>query len=328
MLSRVAYAIYWMSRYIERAENIARFIDVHHHLMLDRAGSVRDQWPALVSVTGDEALFKERYGEPTRQNVTHFLTFDADYPNAIASCIAQARENARTIRETITEEMWEQVNAIHILLRGARDDRRYHQDPYSFYRTVKQAILLFGGIAEASMSRTLAWEFVRLGRLIERADKTSRIVDVKYFLLLPRPEDVGGTVDIIQWTALLRSTSALEMYRQAHGAITPTQVAAFLLLDDRFPRSLAYCVSRAERLLAGIAGPQPHPGALEAQRCIGRLRSELAFTTISEVIGRGMHEYLDRFQQKLNALDDAIYQAFFELPPPAPFSPTFPLTAP
>lgn len=318
MLSRVANAIYWMSRYIERAENIARFIDVNHNLMLDRAEGTATQWLPLVSVTGDEEIFLKRHPEPTRQGVIDFLTFDPDYPNSIVACVAMARENARTVRDAINEEMWEQINALHIMLRGAREHVAYREDPYNFYRTVRQASQLFNGIATTTMSHNIGWEFARLGRLLERADKTSRIVDVKYFLLLPRPEDVGGTVDIIQWTALLRSTSALEMYRQAYGAITPTHVAEFLLLNTEFPRSLNYCLTRSSEALAAIAGPSPHPAAAEAMRLIGRLHSEFEFATITEVVKQGMHEYLDKFQQKLNKVDDAINAAFFQLLPATP----------
>ncbi len=318
MLSRVANAIYWMSRYIERAENIARFIDVNHHLMLDRAAGTHEQWLPLVSATGDQEFFLEHYAKPNRQNVIDFLTYDMAYPHSIVSCVAMARENARTIRDTIAEEMWEQINAMHIMLCTARDERRYRTDTYNFYKTIKQASQLFNGITITTMSHSMGWEFNRLGKLIERADKTSRIVDVKYFLLLPRPEDVGGTVDTIQWTALLRSTSALEMYRQTYGAITPTHVTEFLVLNPDFPRSLAYCLSRASESLGAIAGSNPHIEAAESMRLIGRLKSELEFATIDEIVGKGIHEYLDQFQGKLNTIDNMINLAFFQIAPPEP----------
>lgn len=317
MLSRVANAVYWMSRYIERAENVARFIDVNQQLMLDQTAGAREQWMPLISITGDEEAFTERYGEPTRQDIMHFLTFDLDNPNSIASCVSYARENARTIRDTITEEMWEQINALFIMVKNAEDDEKFKQDPYSFYQKIKRATLLFIGITDATMSRFIGWEFTRLGRMIERADKTSRILDVKYFLLLPSPEDVGGTVDIIQWAALLRSASALEMYRQTYGAITPKHVAEFLILNNLFPRSLSFCVDRAARAIGRIAGPSTHPEADEVIRKAGRLRSELEFATVEEIIDQGMHEYLDMFQHKLNELDDTVHAAFFPINAPA-----------
>lgn len=317
MLSRVANSIYWMNRYIERAENIARYIDVNLHLELDRQSGFAEQWSPLVSITGDGAQFEAAYDEPTRESVMRFLTLDRAYANSITSCVASARENARTVRDAITSEMWQQVNALYIMLQNSAEDAIGGNRPHDFYSAIKSGCLLFNAVTDATMSHSTGWDFCRLGRMLERADKTSRILDVKYFLLLPRPEDVGTVLDTVQWAALLHSAGALEMYRQRYGAITPDRVVAFLILDPDFPRSLAHCLTRTERSLGSIVRPGgASPNVVHAQRMIGRLRSGLMFGDEREIIDTGLHEYLDAFQVKLNAVDHALNAAFFQFEPP------------
>jgi len=312
MLSRVANSIYWMNRYIERAENTARLIDVNLNLTLDRTGIKGGQWGPLIDITSDEALFAARYEKTTRSNVIEFLTLDLEYPNSIASCIAAARENARTVRDVITSDMWEQINALHIMIRQAAVENAYLENPHRFYTQVKLACQLFDAVTDGTMSHGTGWEFARLGRMIERADKTSRILDVKYFLLLPRPEDVGTAVDVVQWAALLKSAGALNMYRQAYGAITPANVVRFLVLDLDFPRSLTFCLNYADDALHNIIGHHTTPATHEATRQVGRLRSELRFGDADEIIERGLHEYLDSFQKSLNQIGVTIDEAFFQ----------------
>ena len=214
MLSRVAEAIYWMSRYLERAENIARFLDVNWHLTLDTPGATFEQWLPLVRATGDYEHYREGGGTPDREEVIRFLAFDQDYPNSIVSCLSRARDNARTIRDMIPSEMWEQINIFyHQVREAARNEATVLKNPYSFCDEVKRRDLTVSGIAGDAMSHDEAWDFFRLGRLLERADKTSRIVDVKYFILLPHLADVGSNLDYVQWAALLKAITALEAYR-------------------------------------------------------------------------------------------------------------------
>jgi uncharacterized alpha-E superfamily protein len=316
LLSRVANSIYWMSRYIERAENIARFIDVNLQLTLDRTGAIDEQWLPLISVTGDADDFFKRNQQATRQDVMRFLTLDKSYPNSIAACVAAARENARTIRETITSEMWQQINALNIMVLQVADDAIRADRPQGFYAAIKAGSLLFAATTDATMSHATGWNFCRLGRMLERADKTSRILDVKYFLLLPSPDEVGGPTDIVQWAALLRSAGALEMYRQKHGPIAPKHVAGFLILDPDFPRSLTYCLLRAEQAITNLIGPGT-PATDVLRRRLGRLRSELLFGDIDEIMGAGLHEYLDNVQLKLNDIDKAMNDCFFQFGPAA-----------
>src|SRR6266481_9861007 len=192
MLSRVAESIYWMSRYVERAENVARFIDVNLQLMLDSSfGQLEQQWKPLVSTTGDDAAFEKRYGEATQPSVIRFLTFDGENPNSILSCIRAARENARTVREIISSEMWLQLNKFYLMVTSAAVAPNRMDSANDFFNEVKEASHLFNGITHATMTQGEAWHFCRLGRQLERADKTSRILDVKYYLLLRSTEDVG-----------------------------------------------------------------------------------------------------------------------------------------
>src|SRR4051812_17667711 len=227
MLSRVAQTIYWMNRYVERAENVARFVHVNLHLeldlpMIEEGQPSASQWQPLIWTTGDEKSFTERYKDYTRENVIFFLTFDAENPNSILSCVRTARENARSIREVISSEMWFTLNRFYLMLRDPSAVIRAAEDPHAFYTDVKTFCAMFLGETLTSMSHDEGWHFGRLGRLIERGDKTSRLLDVKYYILLPRLEDVGNPIDTIQWAALLKSASALEMYRKVFSTITPS----------------------------------------------------------------------------------------------------------
>lgn len=312
MLSRVAEAIYWMNRYIERAESVARFVDVNLHLALDLAEGGREQWAPIIATTGDDALFTARHGEATRANALRFLTFDAGYPSSILSCLRAARENARSVREAISSEMWETVNRAYL---SVHDASRRQDDvlaaPHDFYDDVKLAAQQFVGTAYVTMTHNEAWHFARMGRLLERADKTSRILDVKYFMLLPELSDVGTAYDEVQWAALLKSASAFEMYRKRWGLIVPSRVVAFLALDRSFPRSMRYCVNKAERSLHAITGNAVNTASSSAERTLGRLRAELEFLDAEELIAAGLHERIDGFQSRLNAVGDAVFETFF-----------------
>lgn len=308
MLSRVADSVFWMARYVERAENVARFIDVNHNLTLDLGEELADQWAPLVYTTGDQETFFRRHNLATRENVLHFLTFDTENPNSILSCLSRARENARTAREIISSDMWEDLNQFYLLVRDAV--QAGGQSDYQFFSQIKRASHLLIGTTDTTMSHGEAWHFARMGRLLERADKTSRILDVKYFILLPQAADVGTTLDVTQWSALLRSTSALEMYRRSHGRIAPNKVIDFLLLDRQFPRSVRYCVGGAEDSIHAITGTPDNMFGNRAEQELGRLRSELDFTSIDDVIRTGLHEFIDDVQQRVNSTGEAIYNTF------------------
>jgi uncharacterized alpha-E superfamily protein len=318
MLSRVADSIFWMCRYTERAENIARLIDVNLNMSLDLGPEMEFQWAPLIATTGDQEEFKSRYGNCNQRNVIQFLTFDEENPNSVLSCLRNARENARTVREMISSQMWEELNKVYLHVRNAKHDSHVLESPFEFFNSIKQAGYLLEGVMFGTMSHGEAWHFARMGKLLERADKTSRILDVKYFLLLPNVNDVGTTLDVSQWASLLKSASALEMYRKSFGRITPRNVAAFLILDRDFPRTMYFCLLRGEQSLLAITGGSSGKFRTSAEQRMGRLRAEFDYAQIDEIIHHGLHEFIDAFQSKLNALGEAIHDTFFAIHPAEP----------
>jgi uncharacterized alpha-E superfamily protein len=313
MLSRVADSLYWMSRYIERAENVARFIDVNLHMTLDLPVGAVEQWDPLVATTGDHETFTERYGTASRENTIHFLAFDSTNPNSIVSCLKLARENARSVRQFITAEMWEQVNKFYLMANSSSAPQRAVEAPHDFFSDIMTASHLFLGITDATMSHGEGWDFCTMGRMLERADKTSRILDVKYFMLLPSVGYVGTPYDDILWGAVLRSTSGFEMYRKRHHQISPERVVDFLVLDREFPRAIHHCVIEAEEALRAISGTPGGTFQNAAEQHLGRVRAELAYLRVAEIIETGLHEFLDALQNKLNVSGQAIYETFFAL---------------
>jgi uncharacterized alpha-E superfamily protein len=311
MLARVADSIYWMSRYVERAENVARFIEVNLNLMLDLPVGSAQEWQPLVATTGDADEFAKRYRTSTQHDVIEFLMFDQENGNSIRSSLRAARENARSVREIISSEMWEQLNEFYLTVNSAAAAAGSRTDPQYLLRSVKRAGHLFAGVTDATMTHNESWNFCRLGRMLERADKTSRILDVKYFLLLPTAADVGTTSDDIQWAAVLRSASAFEMYRKAHGRIAPDRVVEFLLFEREFPRAIQYCLSRARQSVHAISGTPAGMFRYPVERLLGELCSELAYSRIEAIITAGLHEYLDRLQTKMNLVGHGISETFF-----------------
>ncbi len=312
MLSRTADSIWWMSRYLERAENVARFVDVTQAIALGAAAGDA-QWAPLVYASGDEKLFLDLYREFTQANVLGFLLFDEANPNSIHSCLRAARENARGIRDSLSTPLWEAVNRFYLRVREVMPERgRIIENPYRFLERVKRSSHQTIGVTHATMSHGEAWHFAEFGRLLERADKTSRILDVKYFILSALPVVLGSPGDTVQWSALLESTSALHMYRKRFGRIEPLKVAEFLLLDEQFPRSLRFCVDGATRCLAAIVGAGPPVPAVGLLR---DLAAELRDARIEAVVAHGLHEFVDGFQSRLNAVGAAVGAGFF-VPPP------------
>lgn len=311
MLSRVAESIYWMSRYVERAENVARFIDVNLQLMLDAAPDQGQQWLPLVATTGDHEDFEKHFGVPTEQNVTHFLAFDPENPNSILSCLRAARENARTVREIISSEMWLQLNKFYLMVNDAAHSGLASGGLLNFFSEVKLASHLFCGVTDATMSHSEAWHFSQMARMLERADKTSRILDVKYFILLKSVDEVGTPIDDLQWAAVLRSASAFEMYRKRHGRISPNGVVEFLMLDREFPRAIQFCLVSARDSLHAISGTPLGTFRHSPEKLIGHLCSDLSFTSVEEMVKDGLHEYVDQLQTTINQVGFGVHETFF-----------------
>ncbi|MBM9535706.1 alpha-E domain-containing protein [Desulfobulbus alkaliphilus] len=314
MLSRVANSIYWMCRYIERAENIARFINVNLNLLLDTTEEGK-HWKPLVMTTGDHEIFAQNDREYSQEAVIHFLTFDRNYPNSIARCLSAARENGRSIREIISSEMWEHLNHFYLDLTSKQSLTMALKDPHRFFKIIQLRSHLFTGLMESTMSHGEAWNFARIGMMMERADKTSRILDVKYFMLLPETTLVNAPIDQIQWMAVLKSASAFEMFRKKHHNITPHRVAEFLIFDSQFPRSIRHCINKAKEYLHRITGTPSGAAINLAEKRLGRIQADLEYTDIDEVIEMGMHEYLDSMQSRINDVGAAIGITFFNIKP-------------
>jgi uncharacterized alpha-E superfamily protein len=311
LLSRAAEAIYWMARYIERAENVARFIDVNIHLQLDLPLEPAYQWQPLIDTSGDADFFQKNYGKAKKSSVIKFLVWDTNNFNSIASCLRSARENARSVREIISSEMWEQLNSIYLKIQSQRalqDSERLAE----ILRSIRMGCHMFEGITDSTMSYNEAWHFLRLGRQLERADKTSRILDVKYFMLLPTAHSVGTPYDDIHWSAVLKSVSGFEMYRKRHGRIQPRNIVQFLVLDREFPRAIRHSLRAADESLHAITGVPLGSCEFPSERTLYPLRAELDYIPVETIIGQGLHEYLDGLQQRMNTLDDHLARDFFQ----------------
>ncbi len=314
MLSRVAESIFWINRYMERVENYARFISVNYNMEMDLPPDVEEQWEPLIITTADDELFYKYYDTPDSGNVVHFLTFDQRNPNSIVSNLARARESARTIRESITREMWEQINRLYLQVQETSlQQKETFTQPHDFFDEIKRGVQLFFGIVESSLTRGEAWHFSRMGRYLERGDKTARILDIKFFILLPDLKHVGSPLDITQWTSVLKSASAYNMYRQQYRNINPAQIAEFLLLDRKFPRSVLHCLRNTEHSLRELSGSPPGIFAHPAEKKIGQLRAEMEFMESKDIFDIGLHEFLDHVQIKSNEISDEIYNAFFAI---------------
>lgn len=311
MLSRVAESVYWMSRYVERAESVARFVNVNYNLTLGGSVPLGEQWLPLVYTTGDHQDFEDRYSGPTRENVLQFLLFDAKNPNSIFSCISNAREAARTVREVLPSGIWEHLNRFYLLVKNASESDTPIEQPYDFCDSVRMASNLMVGIQDSSMLHDEAWSFARAGRFIERADKTSRIVDVQYFLLLPKVRDVGSTIDVIRWSSLLKSADALNMYRRTYGRLAPERVAQFLILDPKFPRSIRFCVAEVFDCLQRMNQGTQQNENLPSNRLLAQLQATLDGITIEQIIDRGMHAFIDQVQGALNQLGVSVHSDYF-----------------
>ena len=311
LLSRVADSLYWIGRYIERADSVARMVGVNLQMMLDLPAENTGQWQALVDTGGDTRAFRERYGPASQESVIRFLVFDRENRNSMAVCVNVARDNARSVRDTISSEMWEQVNRLYLLINSTRPDSLTADSLPEFFHRVRTECHLFQGLTDSTMSHNEPWNFLQLGRAMERADKTTRILDVKYFMLLPSLSDVGTPYDDIQWSAVLKSVSGFEMYRKRHGRMVPDRVVEFLLMDREFPRAVHHCITGADECLHSITGTPTGNFSCAAEQWLGLLRSELHYTRAETILSSGLHEFLDGLQVKMNRIDTAIMENFF-----------------
>jgi uncharacterized alpha-E superfamily protein len=315
MLSRVADSLYWMSRYIERAENNARLADVNLQFLLDLANQpqadTQQQWNPIISSLEENELFSSLYDKLDGKAAIDFVALQKNNPNSIYSCLTRARENARTTREQISSEMWEQLNRLYLFVKSESGKKLLRTSPFEFFKRITVGSHLFQGVTDATMTHSEGWDFIRIGKLLERADCTSRILDVKYHILLPSGEKVGGNIDTIQWMAVLKSCSALEAYRKIYfGQVAPWKVAEFVITHPAFPRSIRFSVDYFDAALHHISGSSESEYANEAERLSGRLRDDLDYVTISDIFNFGLHEYLEQIQKRLVEINDALHASY------------------
>jgi uncharacterized alpha-E superfamily protein len=317
MLSRVADTLYWLGRYIERAENNSRILDVNLQVTLDddNVGDIDDKrdWEPILATLEDQKLFNSLYAVTNAETVCEFVTFAKENPNSIRCCVAMARENARTVREYISSEMWERINSLYLWLNSPGARNLFAGSGIDFYRQVVDYAHQFHGTTDATLNRGEGWNFLQIGKYLERGDNVSRILDLKYHILLPSGESVGGNVDTVQWQAVLKSCSAFEAFRKIHtGQVTPGKVVEFILLHDSFPRSIRFCADHLDTALRRISGCDRAHFENEAERLSGKLCSDLNYVSVGEVFKVGLHQYLDGIQQRLNEISSATRSEYCE----------------
>ncbi len=311
MLSRAAETLYWMARYIERAEDITRLLAVNFDAQLDtRPEDVREGWQPLVTITGDDALFNEAYPEVTPRAVIEFLLWHPTNPNAVTACINRARENARTVREQISSEMWEHINRLYFLVRDVQRAAVLN-NPSEFFSQVRNGSHAFQGITAATLTHAEPYQFMQLGMHLERADKTARILDAKYQSIERLDRDSAETYP--QLIALLRSCSAFEPFRRsAKGELSVERVVDYLMLDRAFPRAVLFCINRSLHYVDILGNDNiPMAKAEHPRRTLGRLSADLEYADIHELLGDGMDPYLHKLLARLNSIGDDVARAYF-----------------
>jgi uncharacterized alpha-E superfamily protein len=316
MLSRVAENLFWMSRYLERAENVARLLDIGLYLELD-AGGQPDQGDSApveiaLNILACRDAFRSAHPAAGRTELLQFLTFERNNPQSIVGMIARARENARGTQESIGVDSWRQVNRLYLYLCSNKARRRFLSSPSGFYTAIKEACILFDGLIQNTLPRDEVYHFLQLGRYLERVELMGRILHAK---CQTSPTDGGGLevgLEMVRWAGLLRSCSAYGAYlRTERDRVEPVGVIRFLVLDPDFPRAVRFCVGRCRESLKEIAGGDDDEVATEAERLLGRLESDLRYINVAEIFQRGLLPFLDGIQTICRRVGVEIQQTFF-----------------
>ncbi len=309
MLSRTADHLFWMARYMERAENLARLLDVTWQMSLvpQSEEAANQSWNAIIALNSLEDAYAAKYSAVNGENVLRFMVSDPDNFSSIHSCLRMARENAHAVRGTLTTEMWETLNSTWLEARGKPFEALFNAGIGDYFEWVKMRSSLTRGTTLGTLLQDEAYQFIRLGTLLERADNTARILDVKYHVLRPQGEEEEGATDFYQWAALLRSVSAFEVYRKVYrDVITPERVAELLILRSDMPRSLHFCLNGVIKNLDLIANS--HSG--ETQRQAGLLHAQLHYGRIEDILAQGLHEWLTDFMDRIYLLGNGISKDF------------------
>ena len=309
MLSRTADHLFWLSRYIERAENTARMLDIAYQTSLQpqAANESEQTWRSLVSISELNGLFGTRYPAINARNVMEFMVADENNLSSILNCLRAARENARAVRGSLTTEVWETMNQTWLEFRRLLREGALARDPSQLFEWVKYRSHLSRGVTVGTMLQDEAFHFIRIGSFLERADNTARLLDVKFYRQDQAQSEHDAARDFYYWSAVLRSVSGFEIYRKVYSnVIQPDKVAELLILRPDMPRSLSHCITRMLANLKRVANPQSG----ETLRRAGRLEAELAFGRIDEILAEGLHPFLDGFLAEVADLGDRISKDF------------------
>jgi len=310
MLSRTADNLYWIARYMERADTVARLLEVGSRIsLLPSAQGYRSEWDSLLQATGMAHAFEKKHGEPVQRAIETFLFFDRDNPSSIASCITAARENGRIVRTALTTQVWDALNTAFQELRGLEGTKRSSMDLSRLTDwTMRHAAMVRGSI-DATLLRNDGFNFLNIGYYLERGDNTARLMDVKYYVLLPRVDFVGSGLDNYQWTTLLRAMGAQRAFHWAYGGdVTAAKIADFLICNPQSPRSLATCTAGLVNHLSRLA--KAYGRATEAQDKARNLVSGIETATVEAIFDEGLHEFLTRYITDAAELATAIHNAY------------------
>ncbi len=308
MLSRVAERIYWLARYLERTENMARLVNTYHFLLLDLPRGAQVGWKTLPIITGGQEIFAEHYLRHDERNTVKFLLADAFNPGSLANSIASARENCRTSREELPGQAWEQINELHLFVTHQVMDALARRGRFDFLTGVIHSCQQLTGLLHGVMSRGHAYEFVSLGRYLERADMTSRVIDIgtQTHPLSYRSQEEAANIDVHVWTSILRALNAYQMYRKDRRlAVNDVDVAAYLLHDGNFPRSIRHCLDQVEVCFGNL----PLRGNMLKRSRVAR--QDLDQIKPAELDGAALHQRLDTLQMGISEIHDGIRETWF-----------------
>jgi len=311
MLSRTATNLFWITRYMERAETIARLLEVgsRNALIPSVGGGFRNEWESILQASGTAAGFNTKYGEIVQRNIESYLFFDLENPSSIASCISNARENGRIVRTALTSQVWDALNtAFQEMNEMRRTERSKLSTGDLIDWTIRSASMVRGGIEDTQL-RNDGYCFMHIGYALERADSTARLLDVKYFVLLPQVDFVGSGLDNYQWRTILRAMSAHRAFNWAYGGeITPYKIADFLILNTKSPRSLLTCIGEATSHLDSLSRGYGRSG--EAQVAARELLARLSEISVDDVFDQGLHEFLSSVIEDVGKLTGVIYDQY------------------
>jgi uncharacterized alpha-E superfamily protein len=326
MISRVAESCFWLHRYIERAESAARLLRVSRSFILDMNLPALDRWRPTIVVSGEAERFAELFPPAAVKDgeaVQQYLAWDERNPVSIVQSVERARENARVTRDVLSHDVWEALNGLHHWLTGGPGRASYDDDRDAFYQEVRRSVDLIYGLSESTMLHEEPYDFMRLGRLLERAGQTARILDVKHFTFGPRDAKTETPAETAQWIALLHSCSAAEpFFKHTSGAPTGANVAGFLLKTETFPRSIVFCLDQALHVLRRLRSNRPTTAGDRTGARLTELLEALRDQSVDAMFAEGVHQVTSRTIAAVAGVCDAVHAEFFEPTMPATFRPS------